>query len=109
LRTYNGALIGPTLRLKPGDALHLLMDNRLPKETPQQIEDQYQQEASNAFIDTRPHSFNTTNLHTHGLHVSPKGNSDNVLLAIGPQTKFQFEIKLPANHTRRGLARCSVS
>jgi FtsP/CotA-like multicopper oxidase with cupredoxin domain len=100
LRTYNGALVGPTLRLKPGDVLSLLMDNQLPKETPKQIEDQYQQEASNAFIDTRPHSFNTTNLHTHGLHVSPKGNSDNVLLAIEPQTKLQYEITLPASHTR---------
>jgi FtsP/CotA-like multicopper oxidase with cupredoxin domain len=100
LRTYNGALVGPTLRLKPGDVLSLLMDNQLPKETPKQIDDQFQQEAGNAFIDTRPHSFNTTNLHTHGLHVSPKGNSDNVLLAIEPQTKLQYEIKLPANHTR---------
>ena len=29
-----------------------------------------------------PHGFNTTNLHTHGLHVSPVGNSDNVLHAV---------------------------
>jgi FtsP/CotA-like multicopper oxidase with cupredoxin domain len=100
LRSYNGALVGPTLRLKPGDVLNLLMDNQLPRETPKQIADQFEQEASNAFIDTTPHSFNTTNLHTHGLHVSPKGNSDNVLIAVEPQTKFQYEIKLPANHTR---------
>src|SRR5262249_35020417 len=33
-----------------------------------------------------------------GLHVSPVGNSDNVLLAIAPQSKFPFEIKVPSNH-----------
>ena len=27
-----------------------------------------------------PHCFNGTNLHSHGLWVSPTGNSDNVLL-----------------------------
>lgn len=98
LRTYNGALVGPTLRAKPGDVLNIVLDNRLPRETPDQIADQIKQEATNAFIETRPHSFNTTNLHTHGLHVSPVGNSDNVLLAIPPQTQFPYEIKVPANH-----------
>jgi FtsP/CotA-like multicopper oxidase with cupredoxin domain len=42
--------------------------------------------------------FNTTNLHTHGLHVSPSGNSDNVLLSIAPQTQFPYEINIPADH-----------
>jgi FtsP/CotA-like multicopper oxidase with cupredoxin domain len=100
LRSYNGQLVGPTLRLNPGDTLDMLLANQLPIETPKQIADQFQQEASNAHIDTVPHSFNTTNLHTHGLHVSPSGNSDNVLLAIKPQTKQPYAIHLPANHTR---------
>ena len=42
--------------------------------------------------------FNTLNLHTHGLHVSPAGNSDNVLLNIAPQTNFQYEINIPSDH-----------
>jgi FtsP/CotA-like multicopper oxidase with cupredoxin domain len=42
-------------------------------------------------------AFNHTNLHTHGLHVSPAGNSDNVLLDIAPQTSFDYEIKIPMN------------
>jgi FtsP/CotA-like multicopper oxidase with cupredoxin domain len=98
LRSYNGALVGPTLRLKPGDTLDLDLVNKLPAESPDEQANQVAQEAENAFIATRPHSFNTTNLHTHGLHVSPVGNSDNVLLAIPPQTKFPYEIRVPASH-----------
>ncbi len=98
LRSYNGQLVGPTLRLKPGDTLDLELVNKLPVESPDEIANQIEQEADNAFIATRPHSFNTTNLHTHGLHVSPVGNSDNVLLAIPPQTKFPYEIRVPASH-----------
>lgn len=98
LRTYNGQLVGPTLRAKPGDTLDILLDNRLPVETPDQVADQFEQERMNAHLSVVPASFNTTNLHTHGLHVSPAGNSDNVLLSILPQTKFPYEIKVPANH-----------
>jgi FtsP/CotA-like multicopper oxidase with cupredoxin domain len=98
LRTYNGQLVGPTLRAKPGDTLKILLNNQLPEETPAEVADQFEQERMNAHLSVVPASYNTTNLHTHGLHVSPAGNSDNVLLAILPQTKFPFEIRVPANH-----------
>lgn len=39
-----------------------------------------------------------TNLHFHGSHVSPKGNSDNVLLTIHPGETFDYEYKLPEDH-----------
>lgn len=45
-----------------------------------------------------PHGFNTTNMHLHGLHVSPKANSDNVLLEIPPGERFDYEYHIPANH-----------
>src|SRR5947207_1886499 len=98
LRTYNGALVGPTLRAKPGDVLNLLLNNALPAESPAQVAAQFEQERSNAHLSIVPASFNTTNLHTHGLHVSPVGNSDNVLLAIVPGTQLPYEIKVPASH-----------
>jgi FtsP/CotA-like multicopper oxidase with cupredoxin domain len=98
LRTYNGQLVGPTLRMRAGDTLELLLANRLPREMPPEIAHQIQQQASAAHLGTLPHSYNTTNLHTHGLHVSPVGNSDNVLLAIPPETEFRYEIKVPAGH-----------
>jgi suppressor of ftsI len=43
-------------------------------------------------LDTEP-----TSLHTHGLHVSPVGNSDNVLLDIPPGASNDFVIEIPAN------------
>lgn len=39
-----------------------------------------------------------TNLHFHGGHVSPKGNSDNVLLMIKPDEVFDYEYNLPKSH-----------
>ena len=95
LRSYNGQLVGPTLRAKPGDVLAIRLANHLPKESPDTIEEQYLNEAQSAHLGTRPNGFNVTNLHTHGLHVSPAGNSDNVLLAIQPGDTFPYEIKLP--------------
>jgi FtsP/CotA-like multicopper oxidase with cupredoxin domain len=98
LRTYNGQLVGPTLRIRQGDTINLTLDNQLPKETPGEIQEQFEQENKSAYLSTTPTSFNTTNLHYHGMHVSPVGNSDNVLLAIAPQSKFAYEVKVPANH-----------
>lgn len=69
--SYNGGIPGPTLVLRPGDVLRVALDNRLN---------------------------DTTNLHVHGLHVSPAGNSDNVFLAIEPGTAFDYEYQLPQDH-----------
>lgn len=98
LRTYDGKLVGPTLRVKQGDVINLLLKNRLPKESPNDIQAQFDQENQNAYLDTVPASFNTTNMHFHGLHVSPTGNGDNVLLAIAPQSNFPYEVTLPKDH-----------
>lgn len=86
LRTYNGSLIGPTLRAKPGDVLEIKLSNNLPEEP------------IHSGVHNSLHGFNTTNLHTHGLHVSPKGRADNVLLAIGPGQEFDYRIEVPENH-----------
>jgi FtsP/CotA-like multicopper oxidase with cupredoxin domain len=85
LRSYNGHLVGPTLRAKPGDTLCIDLINDLESED--------QTEAHNTF-----QGWNTTNLHTHGLHVSPSGRSDNVLLEIPPGSRMSYEIKIPKNH-----------
>ncbi len=39
-----------------------------------------------------------TNLHTHGLHVSPSGDSDNVLLTLKPGDKQPYQFDMPNNH-----------
>jgi FtsP/CotA-like multicopper oxidase with cupredoxin domain len=46
----------------------------------------------------KPHGFNTTNIHTHGLHVSPSGKSDNVFVEVKPGEHFDYEIKIPSDH-----------
>jgi FtsP/CotA-like multicopper oxidase with cupredoxin domain len=38
------------------------------------------------------------NLHTHGLHVSPRGNADNVFLDIPPGEDHRLRIPLPTDH-----------
>src|SRR4051812_23360575 len=107
LRSYNGALVGPTIRARAGDTLDVHLVNKLPKNppTPNNIGHEIA-EATLALtrhvaplnLGNVPHNFNTTNLHTHGLHVSPAGNSDNVLLAIAPGEEFYYEIKIPIDH-----------
>ena len=68
---YNGGLPGPTLRLLPGDRLQVQLVNRLDA---------------------------ATNLHVHGLHVSPEGNGDNVFLQVGPGESFDYDYQLPDDH-----------
>lgn len=86
LRNYNGNLVGPTLRVKPGDTLRILVKNDLPANP------------AHSGDHNVPHDFNTTNLHTHGLWVSPEGVSDNVLLKIEPGSEQQYIIDVPLDH-----------
>jgi L-ascorbate oxidase len=89
LRGYNGMPVGPTIRVYPGDTLHVTLRNQLPSNDPScsQIPDH-----------NIPHCFNSTNLHTHGLHVSPSGASDNVLLEIAPGKSQEYAFVIPQNH-----------
>lgn len=69
--TYNGTVPGPTLRLTRGDRVSLRFVNGLGA---------------------------PTNLHTHGLVVSPEGNSDNVFVMIDPGGTHDYEYVLGADH-----------
>ncbi|MBD2385047.1 multicopper oxidase family protein [Cylindrospermum sp. FACHB-282] len=97
LRSYNGELVGPTLRVKPKDLININLINRLPPnplKTPTKSTDP-----------NTPHDFNTTNFHTHGFHVSPSDDSDNVLKLMPPKAKeedpdpsYEIKIQLPSKH-----------
>ncbi|MFD7085188.1 multicopper oxidase family protein [Streptomyces sp. NPDC059918] len=67
--TYNGLYMPPTLRLQPGDRMEITFENRLSDKV----------------------TTNFTNLHVHGMHVSPGGNSDNIFLTIEPGKTFDFK------------------
>ncbi len=88
MRTYEGAIPGPTLHLRRGDVLRIRLVNDLPPN----------RDPMPAYID-QPHHLNTTNLHFHGSHVSPSGNSDNVMRTMEPGQSYDVEIAIPADHT----------
>jgi FtsP/CotA-like multicopper oxidase with cupredoxin domain len=66
--SYEGQFPGPTLRLKQSETLKVKLINHLE---------------------------DVTNLHTHGFHVSPEGNSDNIFVHVDPGTEFDYEYNLP--------------
>lgn len=94
LRSYGGCHAGPTLEVLPGNTLHFDLINSLSTDDPSCLKDP----PSGLSLPKGVGCFNSINLHTHGLHVSPAGNSDNVLLSIGPQTDFPYEINIPSDH-----------
>ena len=87
--TFEGTLIGPTLRVKPGDTIDINLKNSLPPNPENQ-----RMGPSAAF----PHDPYTTNFHSHGLSVSPRGISDNVLRKMQPGTENPIEIEIPSDH-----------
>src|SRR6185503_3444525 len=84
--TFEGTITGPTLEVKPGDKMSILLVNDLPANPTS--------ERGGAF----PHEQNTLNLHTHGLTVSPLGISDNIFRQMKPGTSNYIEIDLPQDH-----------
>ena len=84
--TYNNTVPGYTWEVRGGDTLRVHLRNRLPPaDDPLMAMD-------------RPHAWTTTNLHTHGLHVSPAGNADNVFLEVPPGEDHHLKIPLPRDH-----------
>ena len=87
MRTYEGTIPGPTLRVKPGDMLRIKLINDMPPNRDPMPADH-----------SLPHHFNTTNLHSHGMHVSPSGISDNVMRMMEPGKSYDIEIAIPSDH-----------
>jgi len=69
--TFNGSLNGPTLHIKPGERMVVNYVNKLDQ---------------------------PTNIHFHGLHVSPSGSSDNVFRVIGPGETAKYVLDIPIDH-----------
>ena len=66
---YNNAYLPPLLRVRLGDVLRVRLRNDLPD--------------------------GFTNLHFHGLSVSPRGRSDNVFVHVPPGHEFEYEVRVP--------------
>lgn len=92
LRSYNGSLVAPTISVTPSQTVRIRLHNKLPAESEADCP------PPNARSHILPSCFSMTNMHFHGLHVSPTGNSDNVLLELGPGQNFEYEVNIPADH-----------
>jgi FtsP/CotA-like multicopper oxidase with cupredoxin domain len=68
---YNGAYLPPLLRVRRGDTIRITFKNALPSDP--------------------------SNLHFHGMSVSPQGNSDNVFVHVHPGGQFEYEVHVPKN------------
>ncbi len=67
---YNDSFVGPTLHVNPGDTLKLNLVNK---------------------------SNQPTNIHYHGLHVSPLGSSDNIFITVPAGGSYQYVVNIPKN------------
>jgi suppressor of ftsI len=65
---YNGSFAAPTLMVSPGDLVRVKLVNHLRQ---------------------------PTNLHFHGLEVSPSGDADNIFVSVNPGHAFQYSFRLP--------------
>jgi FtsP/CotA-like multicopper oxidase with cupredoxin domain len=72
---YNGAYLPPVLRVRLGDTMRVAFRNDLPDDP--------------------------SNLHFHGMAVSPQGNSDNVFVHVHPGQRFDYEVHIPAHGRQR--------
>ncbi|MGD9891021.1 MAG: multicopper oxidase family protein [Dehalococcoidia bacterium] len=70
-RVYNGAFVGPTLRVRPGDRIELTLGNCLAE---------------------------STNIHFHGMNVSPNGFGDNIFRTVDPGVAGGYMIDIPSDH-----------
>jgi L-ascorbate oxidase len=96
LRSYTGPgvnpaapFVAPVIEVRPGQTVTMTLHNKLPADP--------SCTAQGGDVND-PHCFNGTNLHSHGLWVSPAGNSDNVLLSINPGVDFEYLYNLPPDH-----------
>jgi FtsP/CotA-like multicopper oxidase with cupredoxin domain len=72
---YNGAYLPPLLRVRLGDVLRVRLRNEIPD--------------------------GFTNLHFHGMSVSPRARGDNVFIRVPPGREFEYEVSMPAAGRQR--------
>jgi suppressor of ftsI len=66
---YDGSYLPPLLRVRLGDIMRIRLRNNLTD--------------------------GPTNLHFHGMNVSPRGRSDNVFVQVRPGREFEYEVIIP--------------
>ncbi len=87
--THPAQFPAPTLQVEPGDTVDLTMHNRLREEPTGPADGPAGPIPDEAFL---------TNLHTHGLEVSPLGDGDNVLRTMESDATTRTRIEIPEDH-----------
>jgi FtsP/CotA-like multicopper oxidase with cupredoxin domain len=90
-RLFNSMFPGPTFRLKPGDKFNLHLKNNLSTPNPGA-------EPTDPYTKGSYRFPNTTNIHTHGLHISPLAPQDETLIGVEPQGSYQYRYEILADH-----------
>ncbi|MCU1226110.1 MAG: multicopper oxidase type 2 [Edaphobacter sp.] len=81
---YNGSDVPPTIRVRPGQSIHVEYINALSR-------------VSKERCVMMPCS-NRSNLHFHGLHVSPQSPQDDVLtMSAAPGETLRYTVSVPPN------------
>ncbi len=105
LLCYNKSSVGPTLRVRRGKTYFIRVKNQLQGSSDSVPEQDRETPGAEPL-----HGLSTTNLHMHGLHVSPDGKSDNVFRQIDPidrnvpidpkqpYNEFTFRYTIPDDH-----------
>ena len=82
---FNGEAVAPVIRASPGDVLKITYINDLPSKSPGKC-------AINPCMDM-------TNLHFHGLSVSPVAPQDDVLTMLAkPGQVLHYSVRIPRDH-----------
>jgi suppressor of ftsI len=82
---FNGDTVAPVIRASPGDVLSITYVNDLPAKSPETC-------AVNPCMDM-------TNLHFHGLSVSPEAHQDDVLTMLAkPGEVLHYSVEIPRDH-----------
>jgi suppressor of ftsI len=82
---FNGETVAPVIRASPGDVLKITYINDLPAKSPETC-------AINPCMDM-------TNLHFHGLTVSPNAPQDDVLTMLAkPGQVLHYSVEIPRDH-----------
>lgn len=88
----------PTLQVFPGERLVIHLENGLSGLDIRDFYDpRYTPVGGPVPIYPEKLTVSPLNLHTHGLHISPKGNADNVLIHMPPDTSNTYVYDIPTN------------
>ena len=82
---YRGQTVAPVIRVEPGDLLKITYTNNLPSKSDEDC--------------ALGPCMNMSNLHFHGLQVSPKAPADDVITMLAmPGETLHYVVRIPKNH-----------